>query len=601
MSSNVKLYIDEIEVEVPAGTTILEAARKLDINIPTLCYHKDLRPTASCGVCVVEVAGAPAPKRSCCTPAENGMKITTNSKKLRDMRKDLMAMILSNHEVVCPTCVANGKCELQTLANQLGVDMDKYPAVYSETEVDESSFAIIRDPKKCIACGRCIVACNEIQTVYAINFADRGFDVNVNTFFKEGMGNSVCVNCGQCTVVCPTGALREKREIEYVWDAIFDKDKIVVVQEAPAIRVSLAEEFGMEPGLATPGKMHAALKKIGFDHVFDTNFTADLTIIEEGSELVERIKKGGTMPMITSCSPGWVKFMETYYPDFADNTSTCKSPQQMFGALVKTYFAKEHNIDPSKIVSVSIMPCTAKKFEARRPEMSSSGYRDVDYVLTTREFIDMIKEAGIDFKNIPELDAEPLMGQYTGAGTIFGATGGVMEAAIRSAWYLLTGNNLDNLDVKAVRGMQGIKEAELEIPAKDLGTLKVKVAVAHGLGNARNLLDKVRKQIKETGKSEYAFIEIMACPGGCVGGGGQPYNSDMAMRARRGEGLYKEDLQLTYRQSHENPGIMGPNGIYAKFLEKPLGEASHRLLHTNYWKRDNIKGCCVEEVTHKHH
>lgn len=600
MSSNVKLYIDGIEVEVPADTTILDAAKKLDIHIPTLCYHKDLPPSAACGVCVVEIEGSPAPKRACCTPVWEGMKVATNSKNLREMRRDLVAMILSNHEVVCPTCVANNKCELQTLSNQLGVDMDKYPAVYSETELDESSHSIVRDPKKCIQCGRCLTACNEIQSVYAINFADRGFDVNVNTFFKEGLGQSSCVNCGQCTVFCPTGALREKREIDYVWDAIFDKDKIVVVQEAPAIRVSLAEEFGMELGLATPGKMHAALKKMGFDHVFDTNFTADLTIIEEGSELVERIKNGGTMPMITSCSPGWIKFMETYYPDFAENTSTCKSPQQMFGALVKTYFAKEYKIDPSKIVSVSIMPCTAKKFEARRPEMRDSGYQDVDYVITTREFIDMIRETGIDFKNIKEIEAESLMGQYTGAATIFGATGGVMEAAIRSAWYLLTGENIGNLDVKAVRGMEGIKEAELSIPTKELGTLNVKVAVAHGLGNARKLLDKVKKQIAETGKSEYAFIEVMACPGGCVGGGGQPYNSDMAMRARRGEGLYKEDVQLTYRQSHENPGVMGPNGIYAKFLEKPLGEKSHKLLHTCYWKRCNVKGAALEEVTHKH-
>jgi len=602
MSDMVKLYIDGSEVEVPAGTTILDAAKKQGINIPTLCYHEDLPATAACGVCVVEVEGAPTPKRACCTPVSPGMKITTHSKALRAMRRDLVEMILSNHEVVCPTCVSNGKCELQDLANNLGVDMERYPAIYNHDEpLDETSPSIVRDPKKCIACGRCITVCNEVQTVYAINFADRGFDVNVNTFFKEGMGNSACVNCGQCTVVCPTGALREKSEIEEVWDALLDPEKIVVVQEAPAIRVSLAEEFGMEPGLATPGRMHTALKKLGFDHVFDTNFTADLTILEEGSELVKRVKEGGTLPLITSCSPGWVKFMETYFSDFAENTSTCKSPQQMFGALVKTYFAKEYGIDPTKIVSVSVMPCTAKKFEARRPEMCDSGYRDVDYVLTTREFIRMIHEAGIDFKNLEPMDAEPLMGQYTGAGTIFGATGGVMEAAIRSAWFLLTGKNLEQLDVEAVRGMEGIKEAELVIPTAELGELPVKVAVAHGLGNARKLLDKVRAQIKETGKSEYAFIEIMACPGGCVGGGGQPYGSTLARRARRGEGLYKEDVSLKFRQSHENPGVMGPDGIYAKFLGEPLGEKSHKLLHTCYWERCRRQGAATRQVTHKHH
>jgi len=600
MSDMVKLYIDGETVEVPPGTMILDAAKKLDIHIPTLCYHEDLPPTASCGVCVVEIEGSPVPKRACCTPVAPDIKVRTQSRELRAMRRDLVEMILSNHEVVCPTCVSNGHCELQDLANNLNVDMDKYPAIYKEEPLDETNPSVVRDPRKCIACGRCITVCNEVQTVYAINFADRGFDVNVNTFFKEGLGNSPCVYCGQCTTVCPTGALREKSEVEQVWDAIYDPEKIVVVQEAPAIRVSLAEEFGMEPGLATPGRMHAALKKMGFDHVFDTNFTADLTILEEGSELVERVKTGGPLPLITSCSPGWVKFMETYFPDFAERTSTCKSPQQMFGALVKTYFAREYDIDPSKIVSVSVMPCTAKKFEARRPEMCDSGYQDVDHVLTTREFIRMIRETGVDFKTLKPMDAEPLMGQYTGAGTIFGATGGVMEAAIRSAWFLLTGENMATLDVKAVRGMEGIKEAEITIPTKALGDLPVKVAVAHGLGNARKLLDKVRNQIAETGKSEYAFIEIMACPGGCVGGGGQPYGSTLARRARRGEGLYKEDASLEYRNSHENPGVMGEDGIYAKFLGQPLGEKSHELLHTCYWERCHSGGSTKKQLTHKH-
>ncbi len=600
MSDMVKLYIDGQEVEVPNGTSILDAAKKLDIHIPTLCYHHDLKATAACGICVVELEGVPVPKRACCTPAERDMKVKTNSKKLRDMRKELVELILANHDVACPSCVANGKCELQDISNFMGVDMDKFPRVLDEEPMDESSPSVIRDPKKCIACGRCITVCNDGQTAYAISFADRGFEVNVNTFFKNGLGESSCVNCGQCTIYCPTGALREKSETDLVWDALQDPEKIVIVQEAPAIRVSLAEEFGMEIGLATPGKMYASLKKMGFDYVFDTNFTADLTILEEGTELINRVKEGGTLPLITSCSPGWIKFMETYFADFAENTSTCKSPQQMFGALVKTYFAKEYNIDPKNIVSVSIMPCTAKKFEARRPEMKDSGFQDVDYVLTTRELIRMVKEAGINFSEMPDQMADKLMGDYTGAGTIFGATGGVMEAAVRSAYFLLVGENLPSLDVEVVRGMEGIKEATLTIPTKELGDLPIKVAVAHGLGNARKLMEKVRAQIKETGKSEYAFIEIMACPGGCVGGGGQPYGSDLARRARRGQGLYNEDKDLKMRQSHENPGVMGEDGIYTKFLGQPGSKMAHKLLHTCYWERCAQQGAITKQVTHKH-
>ncbi len=592
MSDKVKLYIDGKEIEVSKDSTILDAAKKTGANIPTLCYHPDLKPTGACGLCVVEIEGSPVPKRSCCTPVSEGMKITTNSMRLREMRKNILEMILSDHDVECPSCVANGKCELQDLANNMGVDMDTLPQIFDPQPIDDTSFSIVREPNKCISCGRCIIVCSEIQTVHAISFADRGFEVNVNTFFKEGIGNSVCVNCGQCTVFCPTGALREKSEIDYVWEAILDPDKVVVVQEAPAIRVTLAEEFGMEPGTVTVGKMYAALKKMGFDYVFDTNFSADLTIMEEGTELVERLNNGGALPLITSCSPGWIKFMETYFPDFAENTSTCKSPQQMFGALTKTYFAKEYDIDPSKIVSVSIMPCTAKKFEARRPEMRDSGFQDVDYVLTTREFVRMIKESGIDFKNLPEEKADKLMGAYTGAATIFGATGGVMEAAVRSAYFLVTGENLKNLDVKGVRGMEWIKEAVIDIK----GT-KLKVAVAHGLGNARELLTKVKKEIEETGKTDYAFIEIMACPGGCVGGGGQPYGSDFARRARRGEGLYKEDKNLPVRCSHENPEVQK---IYKDFLGKPGSHTSHKLLHTCYFERDLEKGTCVKELTHKH-
>ncbi len=597
MEKLIKLYIDGKEVEVPEGTTILKAAEKVGAYIPTLCYHPDLRPTGSCGVCVVEIEGSPVPKRACCTPVAEGMKVKTNSPELRKLRKGIIEMILSNHDVSCPTCVANGKCELQELANNFEVDMEKFPKVLEEKPLDETSIAIVKDPNKCIGCGRCVIVCNELQTVCAIQMVSRGFDIHVGTFFEEGLLNSPCVNCGQCTVFCPTGALREKSEIDYVWEAILDPDKVVVVQEAPALRATLGEEFGMEPGEVTVGKMYAALRRLGFDYVFDTNFSADLTIIEEANEFVHRVKEGGPLPLITSCSPGWIKFMETYFPDVAEHVSTCKSPQQMFGALVKTYFAKEYNISPEKIVSVSIMPCTAKKFEARRPEMRDSGYQDVDYVLTTRELVRMIKEARIDFKNLPDEKADELMGAYTGAATIFGATGGVMEAAVRTAYWMITGENLPSVDIEAVRGMEGIKEAELEVP----GVGKIKVAVAHGLGNARKLLTKVRQELQEKGKSEYAFIEIMACPGGCVGGGGQPFGSDFARRARRGEALYKEDKDLPARCSHDNPEI---KRLYEKFLGGwPDGWGSHtahKLLHTLYFKRDVVKGSVIEEVTHKH-
>jgi len=592
MAEMVKLFIDGKEVEVEKNATILDAAKKAGVHIPTLCYHPDLPPTGACGVCVVEVEGSPTPKRACCTPVANGMKVTTNSKALRDVRKTIVQLLLSNHDVTCPTCSANEHCELQSLANYLGVDMNGLPTLLERKPVDETSIAIIRDPNKCILCGRCVTVCNEIQTVSAITIANRGFEAVVDTFFSQGLGNSSCVNCGQCTVFCPTGALAERSEIDLVWDALLDPDKVVVVQEAPSIRVTLGEEFGMEVGTVTVGKMYAALRRLGFDVIFDTNFAADLTIMEEANELVERIKSGGPLPLITSCSPGWIKFMETFFPGLAKYVSTCKSPQQMFGAMAKTYFAKESGIDPSKIVSVSIMPCTAKKFEARRPEMRDSGYQDVDYVLTTRELVRMLKSQGIDLKELPEEAPDELMGMYTGAATIFGVTGGVMEAAVRTAYWMITGRELENLDIEAVRGMAGIKEAEL-----DINGLKVKVAVAHGLGNARALLTKVKKQIEEQGKSEYAFIEIMACPGGCVGGGGQPKGSTFAMRARRGEGLYREDKSLPYRRSHENPAI---KRAYEKFLGKPGSEIAHKLLHTYYYKRSDLSGASVEKVTEKH-
>ncbi len=589
----VNVLINGKEYQVEKGITILEAAKRLDINIPTLCHHPDLPATGACGLCVVEIEGYPAPKRSCTTPVANGMKIRTNSVQLRSMRKTLLELILANHDVSCPTCVANGKCELQALANTMNIDLNKIEPMLEMVPMDETSVSIVKDTNKCIHCGRCIEVCNEVQTVFALTFVNRGFGKSVQTAFEMGLGNSVCVNCGQCTVYCPTGALREKDDTDYVWEALLDPTKHVVVQEAPAIRASLGEEFGMEVGTLTVGKMYAALKKLGFDAIFDTNFSADLTILEEGTEVVEIIKKTPEkLPIITSCSPGWIKFMETYFADLGCHVSTAKSPQQMMGVLTKTYYAQKVGIDPKDIVSVSIMPCTAKKFESKRPEMRASGYQDVDYVLTTREIVRMFKEAGIDLKTIEPQEPYHALADYTGAGTIFGATGGVMEAALRSAYFLLTGEDMENVDILPVRGMKGIKEAELEIAG-----MQLKVAVAHGLGNARKLLDKVRKQKEETGKTEYGFIEIMACPGGCVGGGGQPFGNDFAMRARKGETLYQEDKNLPKRCSHHNQAVLN---LYKEFLGEPGSELAHKLLHTKYVARDKFQGKGTEVICSHH-
>jgi NADH-quinone oxidoreductase subunit G len=594
MAKTLNVWIDGHHVEVPETMTIIEAADQYGIHIPRLCYHPDLPPTANCGVCVVEVAGNPVPKRACCTPVAEGMKITTNNLKLRAYRKTLVEMILSNHDVTCPTCAANNKCELQTLANNLGVDPDHLPQILHKHKNDDSSLSIVRDIDKCIACGRCVTVCNDVQTVYALTFADRGFDAHVDTAFAGGMANSPCVNCGQCTVYCPTGALREKSAVDDVWQAILDPDKHVIVQEAPSIRVSLGEEYGMELGSLTVKKMYAGLRKVGFDAVMDTNFTADLTILEEGTEVVEKLKAGSKKPVITSCSPGWIKFMETYYPDLADCVSTAKSPMSMFGVLAKTYYAQERGIDPAKIVSVAIMPCTAKKFEAARPELSDSGYQDTDYVLTTRELQRMFKEAGVNLKDIKDEDADPNMSFYTGAGTIFGATGGVMEAALRSAYFLVTGTELEDVEIKAVRGLEGVKEATVPIP----GFGDLNIAVAHGLSNARIVMDKIREGLAKDGVSPYHFVEIMACPGGCVGGGGQPYGNDIASRARRGLALYAEDKALPVRRSHHNPEV---TRVYERFLGAPNSPLAHKLLHTHYFQRSVNTGQIEKEVTHKHH
>jgi NADP-reducing hydrogenase subunit HndD len=562
-------------VEVEEGTTALEAARGIGVTIPTLCHHEDLTPLGTCGMCVVEIEGERSPKRACQTAVRDGMSILTNTPRLRRSRRQLLELVLAAHPADCLQCIKHGKCELQDLAEQLEVRSLHYDPYTRGLRIDSTSPSIVRDMNKCIGCGRCVDICNNVQTAAAIHFAGRGSHTVVEPF-GEGMGSGTCTNCGQCVVYCPVGALYENEDIDRAWAAIDDPEVTVVAQIAPAVRVALGEEFGMTPGELVIGKIYSALRGLGIDTVLDTNFSADLTILEEGTELLERIASGGPLPLITSCSPGWIKFGETYFPELSENISSCKSPQQMLGALIKTAHAKSHNLDPAKIVSLSIMPCTAKKFEAARPEMQDSGYRDVDIVLTTRELARMIKEAGLAFDQLEDTSADPVLSQYTGAATIFGASGGVMEAALRSAYELATGKTLENVEFSAVRGIEGVKEATV-----DLEGTPVTVAVANGLGNARALLDRVAEE-KKAGKTSYHFIEIMACRAGCVGGGGQPLPNTLAQREQRIAGLYREDADLPVRKSHENAEVMA---LYKDVLGKPGGEMSHHLLHTEYHVR----------------
>ena len=582
--SRVTLTIDGQKVEVDAGTTILQAARKIGIKIPTLCAWTEIGHTpGACRVCMTEVQGQRSLIASCVFPVSEGMVVKTNTQRVRLARKMVVELLLSNHPAECNYCVRSGGCELQKVAEAVGLKRIRFdiPEFPQEGMIDRSSPSIVRDSRKCIHCHRCITVCESVQTVSVLTPSFRGSKVRVVPSFDLPLVETNCVACGQCVMACPVGALYEKDEVDEVWKVLQDPTKHVIVQEAPAIRAALGEAFGLPPGTLVTGKMIAALRKLGFDKVFDTNFTADLTIIEEGHELLKRVKEGGKLPMITSCSPGWIKFCEHFYPDLLDHLSTCKSPQQMFGALAKTYYAQTAGIDTKEIVSVSIMPCTAKKFESARPEMNASGYRDVDYVLTTRELARMIKEAGIDFLNLKEEDYDAPMGEYTGAGTIFGTTGGVMEAALRTVYAVVTGENLPSLDIIPVRGLEGVKEATVKVGA--LGD--VKVAVAHGLGNARKVMDRIRE-----GRADYAFIEIMCCPGGCVAGGGEPIPTSNEIRMLRAAALYQDDGQVQKkRQSHENPSI---TKIYETFLKEPLGHKSHELLHTHYTKRG-------EDVPHK--
>ncbi len=589
----INLKIDDINVSVEAGTTILEAAKKANVRIPTLCYHPDLCIAGNCRICMVEVEGSLTLTAACAMPVSENMVIHTNSLKVRTARKHNIELLLSEHNSECTKCYKNGNCELQDLAAEYKITNETFIDLvpFHNYTIDHYSPAIIKDDSKCIRCQRCVRTCEELQSVSALGVAYKGEHMKISTFMEKSMFDVVCTNCGQCVNRCPVGALVEKNYIDQVWDAIYDPSKHVVLQTAPAVRIALGEDLGYDPGEIVTGKMVAAIKKLGIDSVLDTDFTADLTIMEEGTELLTRLKKAlvdkdssVALPMMTSCSPGWIKFIEHQFPQLLPNLSTCKSPQQMFGALAKTYYAQKRNIDPADIVSVSVMPCTAKKFEADRPEMRSSGYKDVDYVLTTRELAVMIKQAGIDFESLKEEKYDSIMGQSTGAAVIFGATGGVMEAALRTAYELVTGREVpfDGLNITPVRGMEGVKEASVKIEGtlpewKFLEGAILNTAIAHGLVNAKKVMELV-----DSGKANYHFIEIMACPGGCLGGGGQPIPTNMEIRMKRNKAIYQEDAGMPIRKSHENPEIAL---IYKEFLEKPLGHTSHKLLHTTYIDR----------------
>lgn len=570
----VKLKINNKEVEVAEGTLILDAAKKIGINIPTLCYHPDQEIKANCRVCTVEVEGWPTLQPACATRVEEGMVVKTNSARARRARKVNVELLLANHNMSCTNCIRNGNCELQKIAAELGIRETRFENIMVEQEKDESSPAIVRNQNKCIKCGRCIQVCAKVQGLSILDYMNRGNDSEVKPAYGKYLNDVSCVACGQCSAVCPVAAITEKEDIEKVWAAIADPNKHVIVQTAPAVRVSLGEEFDMEPGSIVTGKLVAALRGLGFDEVFDTDFTADLTIIEEGNELLRRMKKGGKLPMLTSCSPGWINFIEQYYPELLPHLSSCKSPQQMFGALAKGYYAEKLGKKPQDVFCVSLMPCTAKKYEAQRSEMSVDGKRpDVDVALTTRELGRMLKQAGIDFTELEEEEYDVPFGISTGAAVIFGATGGVMEAALRTVYEVVTGETLGALDFQEVRGLDGIKQASV-----DLAGTEVKVMVAHSLSKAREIMEL----LKAGELDDVSFIEIMCCPGGCIGGGGQPYGITNERRQERIDAIYQADEELPIRKSHENPAV---KQLYDEFLMEPLGEKSHELLHTHYFDR----------------
>jgi iron-only hydrogenase group A len=580
----VSITVDGASALVEPGSGLLEACEAAGAKVPTLCRLEGVSTNASCGLCVVEVEGAKALVRACVGKVAKGMKVSTASPRVLRARRNAVELLLANHPAECLTCARSGTCELQDAARELGIRTIRFPRTRAAPGLDVSSDGLVRDNDKCILCGRCVAVCSEVQGVSAIGFAGRGIRTRVAAFMDRGLATSACVQCGQCSVVCPTGAITERDDTEELWRELARPGGNVVVQTAPAIRASLGEALGMASGSLVTGKMVAALRRLGFGKVFDTQFAADLTIMEEGSELIERLTKGGVLPMITSCSPGWINFIEAFYPSLLPHLSTCKSPQQMFGAIAKSYYAERTGIDPRALRVASIMPCTAKKHEARRPEMRGAWdywkakdgggppYFDVDWAITTRELARMITRAGIDLARLPEEDFDDPLGRSTGAATIFGTTGGVMEAALRTVYELVTKSPLPGLDFEAVRGLEGIKKAEV-----DLAGTKVRVAVVHTLKNARTILDEIAASA-----SPYHFVEVMTCPGGCIGGGGQPVRIDAAKRLARNEAMYAEDRRLGLRKSHENPAV---KALYADFLGEPLGSLSHELLHTKYERR----------------
>ena len=578
----VNMTINGMAVQVPANYTILQAAESVGIRIPTLCYLKDVNAIGACRMCVVEVEKARSNPVACLQQVAEGMVVRTNTPALRKARKTTLELMLSNHRMDCLGCSRSTNCELQTLAQEYGADNHKFEfGEPMKPDIDDSAIHLVRDNSKCILCRRCVAVCKHNQHCAVIGPNQRGFKTHIASAFEMDLDETACVNCGQCIAVCPTGALTERDDTKKVWEALADPTKHVVVGPAPSVRVQLGEEFGMPIGTNVEGKMIAALRRLGFDRVFDVDNAADVTIMEEGTEFIHRVQNGGKLPLITSCSPGWIKFCETYYPDFLDNLSTCRSPQGMFGAMVKTYYAEKAGIDPKDIVVVSIMPCTAKKFEASRDELSTNGLRTIDVSLTTRELGKMIREAGIKFTELPDEVCDPFLGIASGAAHIFGATGGVMEAALRTVYEILEGKPLENLDIHAVRGTDAIKEATVHVAGMD-----VNVAVTSGLENASKLLDMVR-----SGEKNYHFIEVMACPGGCVNGGGQPHQPGYVrnftdLRAVRAAGLYGEDANMELRKSHENPEVQE---LYKNFFGEPGSHKAHELLHTHYVKRPMYK------------
>jgi len=579
----IQLEINGIPVEVAPGTTILEAAKKVNVKIPVLCYHDDLPAWAACGICVVKTEGSPKMLRACATPVGPGMKVITHDPEIVRVRRNVLELILSTHPNDCLQCGRNGNCELQRLTAEFGIREQKFEKRLTDLPKDKSTPSIVLEPEKCIKCGRCVNVCQGMQNVWALEFIGRGDGTRIAPAADVTLNESPCIKCGQCSAHCPVGAIYEKDETGKVWDALENDGLHTVVQIAPAVRVAIGEAFGFEPGTVLTGKTYAALRRLGFDAVFDTNFAADLTIMEEGSEFVQRFVHGnGELPLITSCCPAWTDWMEKYADDFINNFSSAKSPQEMLGVMAKTYYAQKAGVDPSKIYMVSVMPCTAKKYEiTRSDEMFASGHQDIDVVITTRELARMIKQAGIDFANLEDEACDSILGEYTGAGTIFANTGGVMEAALRTGYHLVTGEELGKVEFEAVRGMDGVKSAEIDIK----GT-KVRVAVAHQMGHVEQVLNEVRAARAKGEETPYHFIEVMACRGGCISGGGQPHGATDAIRAKRTAGIYRDDEQSQFRCSHQNPHIQK---IYDEFLGAPLSHKAHELLHTTYKPRKVYK------------